>query len=237
MTKLDALPVVAEVQLQTLRLYSPALEWEILLRNPQAPYCNLPSECAQKRRLEIQTLLASADPRDVASVHATEAFDSLPSDPEEPNWRERMFGSGSIDILAYEYVLISERQIERMIAGGQALREAKAAEEWKQAEAHRDYVALLEKDVIQDFKSDSLSIVDYQAAIPRSQTMKDESDAAIAHAQRAAQIDERYSDKLAEFKTTIEAYYTAADAIRRQAEDALRPKPHPPMYIPNSRFE
>jgi hypothetical protein len=45
-TKIDNLAVLFEVQGQTIRLFWPAMEWQMLVGNPDAPNCTSISDCA-----------------------------------------------------------------------------------------------------------------------------------------------------------------------------------------------
>ena len=234
-TRIDKLPVLFEVQDQTTRLFWPAMEWKLLVGNPDAPNCSSIADCAQKRRQELQSLIGTdgspgtADPRDVKQADARAQLKKLPIDPESPSWIARVAKFDHIDIYAYEQVFTRERQIERGVEAARMSRETKAAGLWDGAVDLKEYGKDPQRrtvDVrlhqIETEISAETSIVDYINAIPRTEAILKQLSDARSLAKQAMELDARLSQLYPAFDESAKSYEARALAAHARAVTTVK---------------
>jgi hypothetical protein len=217
-TQIGGLPESVELQSQISRLYSPALEWAMIVGDPDRPFCTNADDCVQKRKAQIQQIIKAADHRDVELAQAEQAFAKVAS-PPELSFMQRLV-SGQIDVITYEYILGSYRQIERSIAGEQAWRIKRAQDAWATANTARQQSKSLAGTEV--FEVDSpTSIVDFQNAVQRYPTLIGYIKAALDSASTADNLDPEFDGQYAQFKTEMQTYSNNAECMRARAAAVL----------------
>ncbi|RWY70040.1 hypothetical protein [Rhizobium sp. WSM1325] len=138
-------PALAQTELdaQIRRIQVPSLEWNILIGDRDKPYCQTIHDCVVKRRDEMSKYLHAADNRDKVVTYidpndrqpkttsAQALFDTLEPTPALPG----LLALGHIQVLDYEHILESLRQIERGVEAMRAKRLDQAADELTRSKA------------------------------------------------------------------------------------------------------
>jgi hypothetical protein len=126
-----------EPDAQIKRISVPSLEWNILIGDRDKPYCRKIHDCIVERRNDLQRYLEAADPQDLNATKATELLKTVPATPEL-TYSTIPFIHPKIQILDYEQILLSLRDIQRAVEAAKATRQDRANRLWDQAKQARD---------------------------------------------------------------------------------------------------
>jgi hypothetical protein len=177
-----------ELDAQIRRISIPDLEWSILIGDRDKPYCIKIHDCVTKRREDLQKYLAVADTRDKETAHVKLMMDSIPATPELPE-SIIPFKSSSIQILDYEQILLSLRDVERSVEGAKSARQETAKNKWTQAVQLRAQALANVKNNQDNINNPTDVYQDNQNAITRYPGMVKQSNDAIELAKETAQQD------------------------------------------------
>jgi hypothetical protein len=218
-TQIAGAPVAYELWLQAGRIYYPALEWMMLVGDPDHPFCVNADDCFQKRKAQIQQIIKSADPRDVAAVQADQIFAKIPA-PPQISFLQQIAG-GHIDILSYEVPLGTYRQIERSIAGEMALRLKKAQDAWKTADSFRQQAQTLARNEVAEVNSPT-SNVDFQNAIQRYPILNGFIKSGLDAGKSAATLDPSgFTDKYNALTKEMATYSANSECMNNKAKKVM----------------
>ncbi|MBD9373447.1 hypothetical protein IB238_12535 [Rhizobium sp. ARZ01] len=178
-----------EIEAQIRRISVPSMEWHLLVGDRDRPYCETIHQCIVKRREEIEAYLKQSDKRDVAKADAENMFKSIPPTPQLPNAGVIFDRRPHIQILDYEFVLTSIRQVERAVEAAKSLREKKAKELFDQAAKAKDVAITFVAGNQGNINSPTDKYQDNRNAIDRTPEMKKLSQDVINLATEAKLLD------------------------------------------------
>jgi hypothetical protein len=187
-----------EPDAQIRRISIPSLEWNILIGNRDRPYCKKVHECLVQRRADIKKFLDAANPADKTTSKAEELIATVPATPDLPS-SLMPFSHPNIQILDYEQIFLSLRDIERAVEAAKVTREGRAKQRWDEAIKGRDTAVTYVNNNQDNLNHPTDLEVDSNITIQRVPEMVRLSNVAIGLATDAVKEDSRYkanSDEL-----------------------------------------
>ncbi|MEY9402015.1 hypothetical protein ABIF66_001817 [Bradyrhizobium japonicum] len=165
---------------------------------------------------------AMADKRDLESAHADLLKDTIPATPQLPK-SLIPFRASAIQILDYEQILLSLRDVERAVEAAKSVRQAKAAQKWIDATKTRDNALQQVANNWGNLRSPTDTYQDNKNAVDRYPGMIKLSNDAIALAKEASQLDapsyKQLSDALVQ---AMQDNIKSADTMKAQADKQLQ---------------
>jgi len=145
-----------------------------------------------RRREDIKIYLAGANPVDRLTSKADELIKTVPATPKLPSSSMIAFKSPTIQILDYEQILLSLRDIERAVEAAKATREDRAKNLWNEAVKARDGALIYVNNNQDNINHPTDVAVDNQLVIQRYPEMVRLSNVAIGLATNAVKEDSTY---------------------------------------------
>lgn len=211
-----------ELDAQIKRISIPDLEWHVLIGNRDRPYCQKIYDCVVKRRDDLQKYLKTADQRDVDSSQANALMKTIAATPTPPRPGVVFDRTPSIQILDYEQILLSLRDVERAVEAAKASRQAKAQSTWSEATKARDVALLNVKNNQDNIDHPTDRYQDNTNVVNRYPELVRLSNVAIGLAKSAAQIDASYKQQSDELIQKMNENIKRADQLLATAKKNLQ---------------
>jgi hypothetical protein len=211
-----------ELDAQIRRVSVPDLEWHILIGDRDRPYCKKIRDCVVQRRNEMKKYLDAADKRDKDLSKADDLLNTVPPTPESPPSSIIPFvAAPHIQILDYEGILSSLRDIERSVEAAKLMRENRAKILWDEAIKSRDAALNYVKGNQQNISSPTDVYQDNQNAVNSFPEMVRLSNVAIGLATQSAEQNFVYNRDSQVLIQTMNDNITHANNIKAAASATL----------------
>ncbi len=209
-----------EPDAQIRRISVPSLEWNILIGDRDKPYCKKIHDCVVRRRDEMIKYLDAADPRDLDLSKAKELMTTVPAAPELPS-SIIPFRTPSIQILDYEQILLSLRDIERAVEAAKGSRQNRAKDLWSKAVKARDLALTSVKNIQASVPGYTNEYIDNSNAVIRLAEQVKLSKTAIELATDAAKEDSSYKAGLDDLTKAMNDNIKLAENLKAAASATL----------------